>query len=49
MYSDDKKNYGDVEYEVLNDKLNIFYENCSRLGIDQGDDVEPREELSPSF
>lgn len=39
VYSDEKKKYGGEEYEVLNDKLNIFYENCARLRIQQGDDV----------
>ena len=37
--SDEKKKYGGAEYEVLNDKLNVFYENCSRLGIQQNDHI----------
>ncbi|KAJ5033564.1 uncharacterized protein L3040_008676 [Drepanopeziza brunnea f. sp. 'multigermtubi'] len=39
VYLDNEKKYGGAEYEVFSDKLKIFYENCTRLGIPQGDET----------
>ncbi|EKD20667.1 polyprotein [Drepanopeziza brunnea f. sp. 'multigermtubi' MB_m1] len=39
VYQDTEKKYKGAEYEVFTDKLKIFYENCTRLSIFQGDKV----------